>query len=291
MVSMTGFGQGEATRRGATVVAELASVNRRQFDVRVALPRVLSGLEAQVTELIHACVSRGCVTGSIRLTSANPGGWGARLDGDAARTFVRELRRVARDLKLKDDLGATALLNVPGLVDTERPQDSAAEIWPLVKKAVSVALADLVRMRRCEGRALEKDLRGRLRALAARVEHVRKRAPLVSSRYRKQLSARLEAAGVSSVADDPQILKEVALFADRCDISEEIVRLDSHFHQADELMGSSKQTGRALDFLCQEMFREINTIASKANDARISEHVIAFKSELEAIREQVQNVE
>ena len=154
------------------------------------------------------------------------------------------------------------------------------------------ALAELVTMRDREGANLEADMRSRLAGLQEPVAAIAKFAPEVVANYRTAMLKRLLEAELTNIAlDDPSLLREVAIFADRCDISEELTRLESHFKQADEILGSDKPCGRAMDFLCQEMFREINTIGSKANDAEIAKHVIQFKAELETVREQVQNVE
>lgn len=291
LTSMTGFGRGEAQRAGLRVVVELGSVNRRQFDARVNLPRGLSVLEPQIIKDIGTRVSRGSVTCSVWLSRVE-GDEALEVDRNAAGLYVEALREVARELEIEDDLAASDLLALPGIVQPRQPgTDETPDVWPVVRKALRKALHELVGMRSREGRALEQDLRKRFASLETRVVRIEKRAPVVVRRHRRLLRQRLSEAGVSWGSSDPQLMREVALFAERSDVAEEIVRLKSHFEQGRRLMEGRRRAGRSLDFLCQEMFREINTIGSKANDARIAAQVIAFKAGLDRIREQVQNVE
>ena len=290
--SMTGFGRGEAHGRGIKVVAELSVVNRKQFDCHVSLPRELASLEARVHELLHAAIRRGHVKGSVDV-AATASGATAGLDVDLvlARKRVAALRQVAQKLNLPDDLTISKLLDWHDVVKVATPLQDADKLQPLVEQAVRAALVNVEVMRRREGLALAKDLTtrfGRLQKLAATI---RQRAPQVVKAYRKTLAARL-AVIHNGAKPEPQLLaRELALFADRCDISEELTRLESHFAQAAGLLTGKESCGRTLDFLCQEFFREINTIGSKANDAKIARLVVAFKSELEAVREQAQNIE
>jgi uncharacterized protein (TIGR00255 family) len=290
LTSMTGFGRGTAATRGIVVEVELSSVNRRQFDVRVGLPKSLLVHEPRMNAMIHTLVERGQVTGTVKMSLSSR----ARrlvIDGATARAYVKTLRRTAQALKLDDDLGAGHLLALPEVLHYEDIADDSERMWPILEKALRQALNELVGMRNAEGAALERDLRRRFRNLRRYLNGIKRQAPTVTRRYADNLRSRLQQAGLKLGADAPELQRELALFADRCDVSEEIVRMESHFRQADKLMAARKSPGRALDFLCQEMFREINTIGSKANDAAISRHVVRFKTELECIREQAQNVE
>ena len=292
LISMTGFGRGAAAARGIKAEVELSSVNRKQLDVRVWLPRGLVSLDSLVYNVIHESVARGNVTGSVKLAMIDSAvAHSATVDEAMARESLRKLRRAAARLGLRDDLTARSLLQLPEVVKRVTPEDDTGKALPLVEKALKQALRSMNDMRRVEGRALERELRRQLRDLKKHLNRIRRRSPELPARYRKTLTARIKDAGVPVNLNDPQLLREVALMADRCDISEEIVRLDSHFEQAQRFMDSERPSGRALDFLCQEMFREINTIGSKANDHLISRHVVQFKAGLECVREQVQNVE
>lgn len=292
LISMTGFGRGDAARSGIKVEVELSSVNRKQFDVRINLPRSLSVLESRIYELIHKSVRRGHVQGMVRVgSSGNGNGRRVVVDTGVAGAYVRELRNAASELNLEDDLNVRALLMLPEVVRLEGVSDDAEKVWPLVKKALKSAISELRTMQCREGEALQKDILARLAKLRKRLAQVKKLSPGVVKRYRKLLEERLSKAGVCIGSDSQGLLKEVAVFADRCDISEEITRLESHFDQAEKIIAAKNPAGRPLDFLCQEMFREINTIGSKANNGAIAAQVVFLKTELECVREQVQNVE
>ena len=292
-MSMTGRGTGAAAGRLARVEVELSSVNRKQLDVDVGLPRFLSSFESRVQELVQGRLSRGRVSGEIRVTWAEAAqAAGARVDLGLARATVTALRAAAKKLDLPDDLKASALLSLPGLVALEHGERDLETLWPSVRKALDTALAKLQAMRKKEGAALGRDLQGRLATLRTLVGEIAARAPGVAETYRANLLKRIAAAlPGTDLAGDERLLKEVALFADKADVAEELVRLDSHFRQADGLLKTGGVVGRTLDFLVQEMGREINTIGSKANDAGIARRVVACKAELERFREQVQNIE
>ena len=292
-MSMTGRGTGAAAGRLARVEVELSSVNRKQLDVDVGLPRFLSSFESRVQELVQGRLSRGRVSGEIRVTWAEAAqASGARVDLGLARATVTALRAAAKKLDLPDDLKASALLSLPGLVALEHGERDLETLWPSVRKALDTALAKLQAMRKKEGAALGRDLQGRLATLRTLVGEIAARAPGVAETYRANLLKRIAAAlPGTDLAGDERLLKEVALFADKADVAEELVRLDSHFRQADGLLKTGGVVGRTLDFLVQEMGREINTIGSKANDAGIARRVVACKAELERFREQVQNIE
>ena len=293
VMSMTGRGTGAAAGRLARVEVELSSVNRKQLDVDVGLPRFLSSFESRVQELVQDRLSRGRVSGEIRVTWAEAAqAAGARVDLGLARATVTALRAAAKKLDLPDDLKASALLSLPGLVALEHGERDLETLWPSVRKALDAALAKLQAMRKKEGAALGRDLQGRLATLRTLVGEIAARAPGVAETYRANLLKRIAAAlPGTDLAGDERLLKEVALFADKADVAEELVRLDSHFRQADGLLKTGGVVGRTLDFLVQEMGREINTIGSKANDAGIARRVVACKAELERFREQVQNIE
>lgn len=292
LVSMTGFGRGEASRDGVRVTAELSSVNRKQFDLHLNMPRDLVSLESKIHAMVHKRVSRGHVKGVVRLSLSG----GAledqvQVDADLARAYVDRIRDAAGTLGLRDDLTARSLLQLSEVVTLKGNESEADDIWPLIDLAMTDALTGLVEMREKEGAALECDIVARFDRLRAPAEKIRMRAPKVVDAYEKTLARRLSRIEMPIQPDDPTLQRELAVFADRCDISEELTRLDSHFTQVERIAASEEPCGRALDFLCQEFFREVNTIGSKANDAAIAKHVITFKAGLEAVREQVQNVE
>ena len=293
LTSMTGRGAAAAAGRLARVEVELSSVNRKQLDVDVGLPRFLAAYESRVLETVQGRLSRGRITGEIRVTWAEAAqAAGAKVDLGLARAAVGALRAAARKLDVPDDLKASDLLALPGLVSFAHGERDLEALWPTVRQALEAALAKLQAMRKKEGAALGRDLRARLGTLRKLVGEIAARAPGVVETYRANLLKRIAAAlPGSDLAADERLLKEVALFADKADVTEELVRLDSHFRQAEDALKAGGVVGRALDFLVQEMGREINTIGSKANDAEIARRVVAAKAELERFREQVQNVE
>ncbi len=288
--SMTGFGAASARSESALVTVELSAVNRKQLDVVVRLPPPLTALESRVQKIIQEHISRGRISGAVLLESAN-GGAMMQIDEKRAAETIGRLRSAAKKLNLKDDLSAGVLLQIPGLLKMQTAEQHPEEIFQTLEKALLAALKKLDVMRLREGKALENDLLARLKLLEQMLAAVKPRAPQIVSGYRKKLLQGLDAAGLKNAAMDERIIKEIALFAERSDIAEEITRLESHLQQFKKILRGGEPAGRPLDFLAQELFREINTIGSKANDLKITEQVVRFKTELERIREQIQNVE
>lgn len=289
---MTGHGRAELASGGVKIAVELRAVNHRQFEARLDLPPLLTAIENDVRARLHERIARGYVTCRVQLdVSAAIRREGCRVDYDLAAALVGRLRQTGQKLGLKDDLTVSALLNIPGLVTSADVSAKLAKIGPQVIKCLDKALKAFLAMRAVEGRELERDIQARLRVLSGIVDWIVGRAPEVAATYRQALQARLQKAGVALSQGDDRLIREVALFADRSDITEEATRLRSHLKQAREHLAAVVPVGRTLDFILQEMFREINTIGSKANDAAITGRVIKAKAELERIREQVQNVE
>lgn len=290
---MTGYGWGECSRHGFKVTVELSSVNRKQSEISMNLPRELEVLEAQMRDEINQRVARGRVTARVSL-HAIEGKEAARahLNKPLAKAYAREFERLAKDLKLSGSVSLDLIMRAPGVMQTNEEMADAEHFWPAVEKALCEALAMLVQVRQREGAALRKDLVKRILIMRQAVARIQKQAPEVQKRYREQLIERIKGAGIDEMEiEQERLLKEVVYFADRSDISEELTRLDSHFQQFDDSLKKDEPVGRMLDFLAQEMNREINTIGSKANDGRISKEVVVLKTELEKFREQAQNVE
>lgn len=290
---MTGYGRGECARDGFKVTVELGAVNRRQSEISVNLPRELEMLEAQVRDAINARVARGRITARISIHSA-PGTISAKMhiNKPLAEAYATELAKLAKHLKLSGGVSLDQIVRAPGVFQSDEELVEAENIRPAVEKALKQSLDALLKMREREGAHLSEDLAARIGIMRNAVEKIQRQAPLTAENYRKQLLERIKAAGIENVApDDERLLKEIVLFADRSDISEELTRLQSHFQQFEDCRKSREPVGRTLDFLAQEMNREINTIGSKANDAVISREVVTLKTELERFREQVQNVE
>jgi uncharacterized protein (TIGR00255 family) len=293
MNSMTGFGCGECSRDGVKVTVELSSVNRRQIEIGINLPRELEVLEAQIREEVNKQINRGRVNIRVSLHAVE-GRETARihLNKPMARAYARELARLARELKLEGGLTLDSLLRAPGVLQGNGELAEAEDLWPAVRKALKQGLVMLMAMRAREGQCLRKDISGRVAIMRKSAARISRRAPQVLQRYREQLLERARNAGLDPAQiDEERLYKELVLFADRSDVSEELARLESHFQQFDAYLNSSDAVGRTLDFLAQEMNREINTIGSKANDSAIAHEVVVLKTELEKFREQAQNVE
>ena len=293
MKSMTGYGRGGHAQNGFKITVELSAVNRRQSEISLNLPRELEMLEAPLRDAINAKIARGRV---IARVSVHAGGsqLSARMHINLplAKAYTTELNRLAKKLKLSGQVTLDQLIRAPGVLQTDEELVEAEKIWPVLEQALKEALAALVKMREREGEHLARDLAGRIGAMRKAVRIIQKQAPLTAKNYRQQLVERIKTAGLETPApEDERLLKEIVLFADRSDISEELTRLESHFQQFEDCRKSKEPVGRTLDFLAQEMNREVNTIGSKANDAVISRAVVTLKAELEKFREQAQNVE
>jgi len=290
---MTGYGRGDCSKHGFKVTVELSSVNRKQTEISVNLPRELELLEAQIRDLINRHIARGRLTVRVSL-HAGSGNASARmhLNVPLAKAYARELGRLAKQLNLPGPVTLDQLARAPGVLQTDEELAVEEDLWPAVEKATKQALSQMVRTREREGAHLAQDLAKRIAVMRRAAVRVQKSAPTVAERYRQQLIERIKSAGLEAPGtDDERLLKEVVYFADRSDISEELTRLQSHFLQFDDCRESKEPVGRMLDFLAQEMNREINTIGSKANDRLISREVVTLKAELEKFREQAQNVE
>jgi uncharacterized protein (TIGR00255 family) len=293
MKSMTGYGRGDCSQDGFKISVELSSVNRKQSEISVTLPREFELLEAQIRDIINRYIARGRLTVRVSL-HAGESRLSARmhLNVPLARAYARELNRLSKQLKLPGPVTLDQLARAPGVFQTDEQIVEEEDFAPAVEKALKKALNQLVATREREGAHLLQDLAKRVTEMQKAAAKIRKRAPTVAERYRRQLVERIEGAGLEAPgAEDDRLLKEVVYFADRSDISEELTRLQSHFQQFDDCRKSKEPVGRMLDFLAQEMNREINTIGSKANDSLISSEVVKLKAELERFREQAQNVE
>lgn len=290
--SMTGYGRAEVAEAGLRVEVEISSVNRKQLDIALALPKALGQLESRVHEDVARVLSRGRITVDVTVRGSPALRRRAiRVDERMAAAYASALRSAGRRLGLADDLSLSQLLSWPGVLHYETVEEDVERIWPLLHRAMEQALRDLARMRAREGRALGRDLARRLATMSSLVGQIRRLAPAAVDRYRVALRTRLAALAREVQIPDERLERELILFADKSDITEELTRLLSHLEQAVALLRSAEPAGKALDFLAQEMYREINTTGAKANDAGIARRVVLFKTELDRFREQVQNIE
>ena len=291
MNSMTGFGAACAPLHNATLRVEIGGVNRKQTEISVSLPRAWAELESQVRELVAGAVSRGRVNVTISLQTSASGGGIISVNKNKLAALQACMAEVANTLQHPVEPTLDALVRL-GIIAEESEGDIPPETaWAAAEPAIKEALQAFLTLRAEEGANLRADLLGRINTLREYREQLIARVSGVPARYREQLMKRLEESGLPLPADDERIIKEIALFADRCDVSEETTRLLSHLDQFENICDKQEAVGRTLDFLCQEIFRELNTTGSKANDAELAQLVVTAKTELEKIREQVQNVE
>lgn len=288
---MTGYGRGEADVRGAKFSVELNSVNRKQSDIVINLPRDLAELEPRIRQAINENISRGRTNVIVSFHTGANGARNLALDTELARSYHEAMRALQKELEAPGEITINTVLQAPGVMRVPEQTLSAEEAWPAVDRALRVALADLIKMREREGKHLAKDLIHRLKAIRKNLKDVRTLHPDVVKKYREALVERIQKAGLPIAADDDRLLKEISFFADRSDVSEELTRLESHLAQFAHHLRRNEPVGRTLEFITQEIFRELNTLGAKANDAVISQRVVACKAELEKIREQVQNLE
>ncbi|MBP7483177.1 MAG: YicC family protein [Lacunisphaera sp.] len=290
MKSMTGYGRATAALEGYTLTVQVNSVNRKTLDLAIKLPAAWDSLEAGVGELVRKVAQRGRVSVSIELTGARPGSEIAWDEAEIGATLDR-LSDLAEARGLRFEPTPELLWSI---ANSQRqsvelpPADAAATA---VTAAVTEALRGLSAMRAKEGEALLIDFISRLETLRRHVDAIAARASVVPAAYREQLLQRLRQAELELDVGDERVLKEIALFADRSDVTEELTRLRSHFDQFAALLRTHGEIGRKAEFILQEIGREVNTIGSKANDLTISRAVIELKNELERIREQIANVE
>ena len=291
MRSMTGFGRGEATANGWKVDVELSGVNRKQADVSVNLRAPLMELEAEARGLLTRSVSPGRIGAKVNLSHTETGDNRLLFDEDLARQYVDAAKRLSAETGIDTRITAADLFRAPGIFKIDELGASPDDVREALMSALEGALSQLVRMQIDEGTHLRNDLAARLDSIVREVEEITALAPLVPIGHRQHLMKRLSESGLELDLGDERLLREIAIFAERCDVTEELTRLASHINLFRTYLASDEPMGRNLDFLCQELNRELNTIGSKANDAGIARCVVHSKTELEKIREQVQNVQ
>jgi uncharacterized protein (TIGR00255 family) len=291
MRSMTGYGRGEVDHAGTKISVELNSVNRKQSDIVINLPRDLAALEPRIRQAINEKISRGRMNVTIGLQEGVNGAGALALDTELARSYHKAMLTLQKELSAPGEITIGTILQAPGVMRSPEHSLEADDAWPVVQRALTTALGELIKMREREGKHLAKDLIHRLKTLRQETKEIRALYPEVVKKYRTTLRERLEKAGLDLPLDDERLLKEVTIFADRSDVSEELTRLESHLAQFAHHLRKNEPVGRTLEFITQEIFRELNTLGAKSNDAGISQRVVACKSELEKIREQILNLE
>ena len=295
LLSMTGFGNAVRQSESAYVSIELKAVNNRYLKVSMRLPDVVARFESDIEKLVRENIARGAIQLSfrVRLTSQSNG---YSIDRTVLDAYLQQLAEVTKELPAEkaSPVVLSDLLQLPGVVsESELSVETVESVWPILEAALRETLDHFQDFRRTEGESMLQDLTLQCNSIEQQVDEVEKHAPVVVSEYREKLLDRVRKAihDTEAPVADKDVIREVAMFADRCDINEEITRLRSHIQQFRRFLNDEKSMGRKLEFLGQEMFREINTIGSKANNVTIAHNVVEMKAAIERIREILQNVE
>lgn len=291
MYSMTGYGKGSASGDGREITVELKSVNHRYLDVGMRLPRHLSFLEDGIRSLLGARLSRGHIDVFVNYRNLRSDARTVEIDVPLLFAFVSSAKQANETLQLTDDLTLSTALRLPDVSNVREADEDSEAVLALTQAALYSAIDALLGMRLSEGERLKVYLSNCADTILALTEKISKRAPLVVSEYKTKLDERIQTLLGQVEVDRTRLATEVALFADKASIDEEITRLHSHITEFRSLLHANEPSGRKLDFVVQEMNREFNTIGSKANDGELTSLVLSGKAEIEKIREQVQNIE
>ena len=289
--SMTGYGRGHQVVGNYDITVEVKSVNHRYFEFSSRIPKAYQFLEEKIKTAVQNGCSRGKVEASVSIQLIGGGENEVTLNVDITRGYLAALRSSAGELDLLDDLRLSDLIQFPDIFTVRKRELDPEEVWEAVRGVAEEAVNSFVRMREREGRQLKEDLVGRLENIAGTLSFIEERAPVLKEEYYNRLYQKITELLADKNIDETRLVTEAAIFADRVAIDEETVRLRSHLKQFAELLETDQPVGRKLDFLVQEMNRETNTIGSKCQDVDITRRVVDIKSEIEKIREQIQNLE
>jgi len=289
--SMTGYGRAQQIIDGRDILVEIRSVNHRYFEFSSRVPRAYGYLDEKLKSFLQGKVNRGKVEIAVTINIIEGKDALIKVNKSIAKGYIDALREVNEELQLRDDLSLSNLLRFPDTFNIQKNVDDEEEIWNAVSEVASEALEKFISMREAEGQRLKKDVLTRSGYILENVAKVEKLSPETVENYRNRLYQKLKEVLESTDIDTQRILTEAAIFADKIAVDEETVRLRSHVSQLEGLFDSDEAIGRKLDFIVQEMNREVNTIGSKCQDVNITKIVVEMKSEIEKIREQIQNIE
>lgn len=290
--SMTGYGRGEYANEYFNIIIEIKSVNHRYADIVVKLPRHINFLEEKIKKAVKEKINRGKVDIYVNLEYINESAIDLKVDVPLAKAYKQILEQLSKELNIDDNVKLFNILGLPEIIKTEKKELDEGLLWSSLKEALDIALDNILEMKILEGEAIKYDMLSKLYEIEKLVDEIELRAPNVVIEYRDRLRERIEELLDDDIKlDEERLAQEIAIFADKSNINEEIVRLKSHISQFKTIVNEDDAVGRKLDFLIQEMNRETNTIGSKANDIFISNNVVLIKAEIEKIREQVQNIE
>lgn len=289
--SMTGYGRAQATVDGRDILVEVKSVNHRYFECSTRIPRTYGYLEEKLKKLANTAITRGKVEIGVMISNVDAAETEVGVNLDLARGYVTALRSFKEELSLTDDLSLSSIARFLDIFQLKKEEEDEDAVWNAVQSVAEAALSRFCNMRKTEGERLYEDISGRLLGIEGYVAEVEALSPQTIADYKVRLYAKLNEVLEGKNIDEARVLTEVALFADKIAVDEETVRLRSHLHQFSALMEETQPVGKKLDFLVQEMNREVNTIGSKCQNLRVTRLVVEMKSEIEKIREQIQNVE
>lgn len=291
VLSMTGFGRAQNREGNIFFKTEIKAVNHRYLDLSLKLPRQLSYLEDKVRTLIQEFLSRGKVDVFVQYENTSEASKTASIDDPLAGAYIKALEELKNKYSLSGDISLSLIARFPDLIKVDVVEEDESILWGVLEKTLRNALKDLVKMRTIEGNKLKDDLIIKCDLISRSISEIEKRSPFVVRDYKKRLQSRLTELLDQKEPDEGRMAMEIAVFADRAGIDEEIVRHKSHIKQFLDTLKKNEPVGRKLDFLIQEMIRETNTIGSKANDIEITREVLLIKGEIEKMREQIQNIE
>lgn len=289
--SMTGFGRGNAVLNGRDITVEIKAVNHRYYELTCKLPRSMNYCEERLKTLLNGRITRGKTELSVQIQSVGEVSEQIAVNKDIVRQYVEALRDIKDELGLLDDLTLSNVMRIPDAFTVVKAETDEEQLWEDLKTVTEQALSNFITMRENEGNRMKADLLQRLSTIEKWVDIIDERSPKIVEDYRKRLYDRMTEVLQGKEIDESRILLEAGIFADKTAVSEETVRLRSHIAQFREMLESGEPVGRKLDFLVQEMNRETNTIGSKVQDIEVTKIVVDQKSEIEKIREQIQNIE
>lgn len=289
--SMTGFGRCEISENTKKMTVEMKSVNHRYLDVNMKMPKKLNFFDASIRSLLKSYLQRGKVDLFITYEDTAETNFSLKYNQELAGEYLRYLRQMSEQFGLENDIRVSTLSRYPEIFSMEEVQADEEALWQLLEKAVRGACTQFVETRIKEGEALKKDLLEKLDGMLVNVDYIAERSPQIIGEYRQKLEEKVKELLADAHIEESRLATEVTIFADKICVDEEIVRLRSHVEHMKETLKEGGAVGRKLDFIAQEMNREANTILSKANDLEVSNHAIDLKTEIEKVREQIQNIE
>lgn len=289
--SMTGFGRALESKEGRDILVEIRSVNHRFYEFTAKVPRAYNYIEPKLKEFLNGRIARGKVEISVSVYNTEGTDVKVKINESVASAYINAMREVKDDFGLEDNLKLTDLMRIPDVFVVTKENEDEERVWEEIKEVAEVALDNFIKMREIEGETIKNNILIKLDTIEEIVNKIQAREPHLTEEYRERLYQKIKAVLEKTDIDEARLLTEAAIFADKTAVDEEMVRLHSHIAQFKNFLSMDKSIGKDLDFLMQEMNREANTTGSKISDVEVTKMVVALKSELEKVREQIQNIE